>query len=478
MAPRCGRGARALNLRTWTRVKWYVRFAPALAAMALVPALLSGAAAAPGPVTVAMPSRDGALPSRDLAGNVLDAEPAYAGPFVDYQAFSGHGDLAFVSLGGLYVLDGTQHKLVQLVPLAGGASDPQFSPNGEWLTYSVGDCAACFYLAHADGSGAHPEPLPANGNGRVAWLPDSRLLVGDGIDRVSATGGLAVAGQVPSDLVAWSAGWDEFAFETADVRTAKDGAFSGKWVLELASSLTGERTVWYQSPISFVPASGRGFQGNQFAGAQLLPGHEGPSCRSTRGTRPTTPVASVSTGWLPPGGQPYSFGRSRQVTSVSRQGVLAVGAGGNEYAWTDKYVEICKPSPVRCSTVEVPPGQLSFDPAWSPQGTTLALVEAKAETAGDFLQSTVLGWYSTHHLFLLAAASSRPAEVPATQGAAAPTWSADGKSILYVAGNYLWLLRHIGSRPVKVAGPVLAPSDWGAFFGEVNWQSDFAWSEA
>jgi hypothetical protein len=403
------------------------------------------------------------LPSRDVAGNVLDAEPADAGPVVDYDAFSGYGDLAFVSLGGLYVLDGTQHKLVQLVPLAGGASDPQFSPNGEWLTYSVGDCAACFYLAHADGSGAHPEPLPANGNGRVAWLPDSRLLVGDGIDHVSATGGLAVAGQVPSDLVAWSAGWDEFAFETSDVKTSKDGAFSGKWVLELASSLTGERTVWYQSPISFDPGSGRGFQGNQFAGAQLLPGHEGALLSLDPGN-----AADNSGGfplyWLAaPGGQPYSFGRSRQVTSVSRQGVLAVGAGGNEYAWMDKYVEICKPSPVRCSTVEVPPGQLSFDPAWSPQGTTLALVEAKAETAGDFLQSTVLDWYSTHHLFLLAAGSSWPAEVPATQGAAAPTWSADGKSILFVAGNYLWLLRHIGSRPLKVAGPVLAPATGAPF---------------
>jgi hypothetical protein len=100
------------------------------------------------------------------------------------------------------------------------------------------------------------------------------------------------------------------------------------------------------------------------------------------------------------------------------------------------------------------------------------------ETVGDFLPSTVLDWYSTHHLFLLAAGSSRPAEVPATQGAAAPTWSADGKNILYVAGNYLWLLRRTGSRPVKVAGPILVPSVWGAFFGEVNWQSDFAWSEA
>jgi hypothetical protein len=435
-----------MNLRTWTAVKWYVRCAPALAAVALLPALLSGTVGVPGPV-------------------------------VDYQAFSSYGDLAFVSLGGLYVLDGAQHKLVQLVPLAGGASDPQFSPNAEWLTYSETDCADCFYLARADGSGAHAVPLGADASNRVTWLPDSRLLVGDDVYRVSATGGLAVTGRVPAGLVAWSSDWDQFAFETVEVKRSKDGGFSGRWVLELARSLTGRRTLWYQSPISFDPRSGRGFQGDQFAGAEVLPGQEGVLFSVDPGN------AADNSGGFPlywvasPEGQPHLLGRSREATSVNKYGVLAVGGGGNEYAWTDKYVEICEPSPVRCSTVKVPPGQLALDPVWSPQGTTLALVEAKAETVEDFLPSTVLNWYSTHHLFLLTAGSSRPVQVPGTQGAAAPTWSADGRSILYVADNCLWFLPRTGSRPVKVAGPVLVPSDW-SIFGEVNWQSDFAWSEA
>jgi hypothetical protein len=33
-------------------------------------------------------------------------------PYVDMRAFSGHGDLAFVSLGDLYVLDGADGHLV------------------------------------------------------------------------------------------------------------------------------------------------------------------------------------------------------------------------------------------------------------------------------------------------------------------------------------------------------------------------------
>lgn len=449
-----------------------MKLSPALAGVALAVTVLSGAAA-PGSGQKA-PTRSEQVANR---GHAIFPRATYTGPVVNYHAFAGHGDLAFVSLGALYVLDGARHRLVKLVPLAGGASNPHFSPNGEWLTYFDGECADCFYLAHADGSGARRVPLSTNGGGRVVWLPDSRLLVGDTTYRVKAAGELATTGRVPAHLVAWSPGWDEFAFETAQVKTSADGAFRGKWALELASSITGKRTVWYQSQISFDPRSGRGFQGDQFAGAQVLPRHEGVlfsvdpgNSADDSGGRPLYWLAT-------PRGKPFALGRSRQATSVSRIGVLAVGAGGNEYAWMDKHVDICRPAPLRCSTLSVPPGQLAFDPAWAPDGGTLALVEAKAETAEDFEPSTVANWYSTHHLFLWAVGSPRPVLVPGTQGAAAPTWSADGKSVLYVAQDYLWLLRD-GSRPAKLAGPVLVRGDWGAFFGQIDWQSDFAWSQA
>lgn len=407
----------------------------------------------------------------------LGRETAFVGPVVDARAFHGYGDLAFVSLGGLYVLDGSDNKVAQLVPLGGGASDPQFSPNGKWLTFSQPACAACFELARANGTGARRVPLGASEDGRVAWLPDSQLLIGDNIGRISATGQLVTVGQVPSDLVAWSAGWDEFVFETSQVRTGADGAFNGHWVLQMAGSLTGKRTVWYRSPISFNPASGRGFQGNQFAGAEVLPHHEGVLFSVDPGDAADN-AGGFPLYWLAkPGGQPQPFGRSRQGATSNRDGVVAIATGGNVYAWMDKQVEICDGSPAHCSVVKTPPGELSFDAAWSPRGNILAFVEAKAETAEDFLPSTVVKWYSTHHLFLLSEGSSGPVEVRGTQGAASPVWSANGKSLLYVADNSLWLLPHTGASPVRVASPLLVPSNWGAYFGQINWTSDFAWSE-
>jgi hypothetical protein len=115
------------------------------------------------------------------------------------------------------------------------------------------------------------------------------------------------------------------------------------------------------------------------------------------------------------------------------------------------------------------------DLAWSPAGT-LAFVEAKAETAADFFPSTVKHWYSTHHLFVLGRGAARPVEVAGTQGAAAPTWSCNGKSLLFVSGDALWLLSRLGRAPVRVAWPLRPPSDWGSYYGEVDGASGFAWS--
>ena len=139
-----------------------------LAVFALLAGLLLGAGAA-----VSAVGRGASPRVAETTAWQLQERP----PVVDARAFHGHGDLAFVSLGGLYVLDGSDDKVVQVVPVGGGASDPQFSPNGKWLTFSAPGCVSCFHLAHGDGSGARVVPL--RGSGRVAWLADGRLLAGN-----------------------------------------------------------------------------------------------------------------------------------------------------------------------------------------------------------------------------------------------------------------------------------------------------------
>ncbi|MGA3220627.1 MAG: hypothetical protein ABSE77_16340, partial [Acidimicrobiales bacterium] len=392
-------------------------------------------------------------------------------------AFRGYGDLAFVSLGALYVLDGSDGALHQLTGIEAEATGPQFSPNGKWLTYSVGTCT-CFGLARAGGSGARTVPLSSN-TGGPSWLPDSHLLVGATVYQPGSNGKLTAIGKVPADLVAWSPDGDAFAFEATHVVHVADGAFKGYWDLEVSPTLNGKRTIWYQSAISFNPASGRGFQGNQFAGAQVLAGHAGVLFWLDPGNS-----ADGSAGWplylaREAGEQPLALGRAfDQTVPATGDGTLAVATGDNRFGWVGDQVHVCSAPAQRCSVVKASPGLIAFDPAWRPGTAELALVEASAKTPGNWEQSATVAWYQTHHLFVLAAGSSRPAELPGTQGASDPAWSTDGRSLIYVANNGVLLISHLGAVPVEVASPLLVPTEWGARFGVVNWTSDFAWSDA
>ena len=58
-------------------------------------------------------------------------------PAVNRSAFAGHGDLAFISRGTLWVLDGASGALTPVTGPTQQASGPAFSPGGRWLSYGV-----------------------------------------------------------------------------------------------------------------------------------------------------------------------------------------------------------------------------------------------------------------------------------------------------------------------------------------------------
>jgi dipeptidyl aminopeptidase/acylaminoacyl peptidase len=124
--------------------------------------------------------------------------------------------------------------------------------------------------------------------------------------------------------------------------------------------------------------------------------------------------------------------------------------------------------------VDAPAGGLTFDPAWSPNGSVLAFVEAPPSAATNFYQSTVSSWYAEHTLWLLGRGSRVPTEVGGANGASVPVWSSDGESLLYVAGDGLWLLPTVRSRPVRVAGPLFPTGAWPTYCGQVGGPSQLA----
>jgi TolB protein len=416
-------------------------------------------------------SRTSVPPKAPAATSLTTASP---GPIVDAKAFHGHGNLAFVSRDQLYVLDGSTGKLTAVTSgtrVTGAPSAPSFSPNGKWLAYSFGNGGAG--VANADGTSA--ETIMTTGSS-PGWMPNNELLVGTTLFRLSPSGRAITAGSVSPDLVGWAPDGSGYAFVQPIVKNGPNGSFRGVEQLQLANTLTGTRTVWRSTSISFARATG--FHGNFVKGVIVLPHHggllfwvdpdqsaslaaDGMRVYEVRSARATPIDLAVTVG---------------QTVSVGSNGVLAIGSGGNRYAWMTKTVETCVIATANCSDVRTPAGDVTIDPAWSPNGKTLAFVEAPSSSASDFFQPTLTKWYSTHHLWLLSSSSSVPTEVRDTAGASVPVWSSNGKSVLYESGDALWLIGRPGATPTQVASPLFWSGAWPSYYGQIDWSGQFSWS--
>ena len=403
------------------------------------------------------------------AGDATPARSAPAAPVVDRAAFAGHGRLAFVSQGRLYLLDGS--TLTAVSRAGQDVSSPQFSADGRWLTYHTGSGRE--YLARADGSGARSVGASP---GTQSWLPNGELIAGGAIWRVGATRTLTRVAAVPHDLVDWSPGGGRYVFFEGRDRKLSGGRFDGTATLDVANSLDGSRTTWYTTHVSFTPRNG--VQGNELDGAIVLPGKEGILFR-------LDPGGSAD---IPEDGLPVRLLRAPQTKPVvvastvgfsvtlGAHGSFALTNGLDRYASLTKNVEVCSAEAGRCTSAPARHGQISFDPAFAPGGATLAYIQAPSTSQADFDQRHVVAWYATHALWTLAPGGA-PREIQGAGGASTPTWSADGATILYTAHDALWLVGANGhSAPTRIAGPLFDPHRWPASWFQVDWQDQFAWS--
>lgn len=395
---------------------------------------------------------------------------ATASPHTDAAAFRGEGELAFVSTGALYVLDGKDGRLTELSGQDSAASNPTFSPNGRWLLYET-DNGATSWLARGDGM--HTRPLASS----ASWLPDGQLWMGGETYVVSASCGLRPTGFTPAALLAGSAS-GTYVFLSNSMHVSPPKASKGVIRIETATSAHGPRTLWYEAHVSFT-ASG-GLKGTFPGNVSVLPGRRGllltisSYCCDYADGQPIYELRS-------PLALPVLLGMvltDATRPSLGPHDTFALGAGGDRYAWSNKHVELCNELTARCVAVVAAPGRLSLSPTWSPDGKELAFIDAEPEPEGAIGQAQIASWYATHHLYLLAKGATRAVEVPDTMGAAAPIWSSSSTSLLYVDNDALYLIAHRGASPVEVAGPLFAPGAWTAYYGEVDWNSQFAWSEA
>jgi TolB protein len=392
-------------------------------------------------------------------------------PAVNRSAFAGHGYLAFISRGTLWVLDGSSGSLTPVTGPSQQASDPAFSPGGRWLSYGVANQT---WLARADGSSPR---LISSGSGGGSWLSGDLLLVGDGVWRISTGEGVTHAGSASTGLFPPSTGEHRYIFVSSTLRVAPDRRpSSGVMRLEVSSSLNGRRKTWFEMPVSFTPQGGLNEPAFTFAlalpkGAGILVGGSTYCCDIADGVN----VYEIKAAGAPR----RSFGHTvGDTVSLGANGTFAFTRGANRYAWLTKAVETCSTATERCTRVPTAAGTLSLDPAFSPDGRTLAFVQAAGLDQTTIGQAEVLRWYATHSLWIRREPDTAPVRIAGTTGAAAPVWSKDGRSLLYVADDGLWLLPSLSAKPVRIAAPLFSPGAWPSFYGEVGWSGQFAWSTA
>jgi hypothetical protein len=391
-------------------------------------------------------------------------------PSVERAAFRHYGDLAFMSEGGLWALDGATGRLSLLAPANKQPSLGQFSPNGRWLSYSLGSGEV--WVAGADGSS--PRPVISGGGGQ--WLPDGDLVAGGYVWHIPLVGSPERTGALPNGLVAWSPAGDRFVFESDSLGISQTKPSSGTDRLEVSGSLSGRRVTWYQSKVSFSSYSGA--QGNFLGLVLVLPHKQG--IVFTLDPDRSASLAADGLGLYDvrsPGGAAPKLGTTvGDTVALGPSGTFAFTNGPNRYAWVTKSVVTCSASSATCSSVPAPAGELTVGPALSPNGAMLAFEEAPTSSASSFYQPTVQRWYAAHTLWVLREGERTPVEVRGAQGASAPVWSAESKSLMYVADNSLWLLTTLSGKPVRIESPLFTPSAWPSYYGQVNWAGQFAWS--
>ena len=434
--------------------------------------------------------------ARSVGGGAASIKHVLNGPVVNVGAFSHHGQLAFISGTTLWLLDGTTGKLHRLPKPGGGFSpaQPVFSPDGKWLAYlenfeSNNEQYARLWIAHADGSDAHVVS-GLKVYGLFGWSPTAdTLAVAAGPERtkqpcpcyspttlrVVSPGGSYRTVARTSWLygAAWSpdgsklaVAADSYPHATLAVYPASGGPGTTWLRMNNRQRLNGMNGLLFQIA-GWWPHVGIGFW--VFGDGMVHNNDETPLDLMARpGMKPRLLAQTLSDG-------------TTDVVSPSRLGVLAVvadisnGRNGGRVYWDKKQVQLCGAS-AACRPIVDQPSKVTVEPVWSPNGHTLALIEAPDYVDPGWSQQVMQRWYADHQLLLYDAPTRTIRTIAAAKGATVPVWSPDGHSLLYVSGDALWLLPSLSSKPVEIAAPLFTQRPWPAYYGQIAWASQFAWA--
>lgn len=420
-------------------------------------------------------------------------------------AWTGHGELAFVSGHRLYVMNGKDGHVQPVSKPGTVATAPSWSPAGMWVAFLVRQGAPAgeeaLWVGRPNGTDVHQVASPVT---QFAWGNggDGEMLAYSTMKASGASYSLFIGSPMSmparqfgtyDDLIGFS--WSPNGAKLAvGFRSGPVG--SGQGILEVVPTMgSGRRTVFtvahfgYAQPAGWWP-DGRGllFWDDPYGSASIAAdGLALDSLDLSSGKAKTLATALVHDEWLawsPSGAE------------------LAVVAGGDREMWEPgKRVEVCTVPAGACRPVSVgASGSMGMSPTWTSAGALVFTVAPTVRASGDevppgvqisgggpWSNQTVESWDNTQRLFYTDGASQAAASSPAQPVAGVATGAHDAYAIpgglLYVRQDGLWYApvaaATLGSAgagsAVRLAAGLPIPGQYGNFYGYIDWRADFAW---
>jgi hypothetical protein len=356
------------------------------------------------------------------------------GPVVVTHAFAGHGRLAFVSDGAVYVVSEVGARKISL-PAGSEPVDPVLSRDGRRLAFVVTATGkrARLWVANGDGSSARPS---VNAGGIVGWRGRDLVVVGDGLE-------LLAPGAAPRLLLSplkWLTGAVLSPDEKAIAYTVEDG--HGTIRLETIPTGGGAPTLWHT----------------------WGPGLANPV--RVAGWWPNGIGAYVESNGDVPGLAPLDLFAHRGA----RPSRLFANAAINAYADDFETVLPAATPGGHPRTLET-----TIAPAWSPDGKVLAFANSLLLANVGTSKQRVVSWYANHPVYVYDAATGRTTPVPAAKGATMFSVAPGGRGFVFERENGVWLLPRLDGNAVRIAQWVyphgLPPryEAGAAFSGALSW---------
>jgi dipeptidyl aminopeptidase/acylaminoacyl peptidase len=412
-------------------------------------------------------------PTQSAHPSPTPAQGAPLQPQVAPDAFLGQGKLAFLSLGRLYVLDGATGRFTAITD-RGTATAPVWSADGQWLAFLYAESEGSpqqLRIAMADASTAEMVALP---DGVVpwdyAWSPATAVLAmgaqsGLWLKEPGLEPRLLVPGQFGRNSITWTPDGKLITYAaTLPAPQPPPGT-----VVEQIAPTGGKPVRLLTAPERAVHLAG------WLPQAKGLLAWAGPMSASLS-------ADGMQLELITPDGKEHPLTTMlayREWVSPSPDGarVLAV-AGSGRMAWIGKSLTLCDvaiPADAKakagakspCTPLPLPKGKVDLDPAFSPRGDRIAFVRAD-ELPGDVGGTEVIErWVPSRALWTAAPDGTQARDLTgASRGIYQPQWSADGRQLLFVRDNAIWLMAAENAKePVRIAGPLYGDLNLFGYYG-------------